>query len=65
VHWVPDAGVDTGPVIRTEVVPIVAGDTLDSLTDRVHAVEHRLLPLAVGDALRSLRSSDTPLEVPS
>lgn len=65
VHWVPDAGVDTGPVIRTEVVPIVAGDTLDSLTDRVHAVEHRLLPLAVGDALVSLRSSDTPLEVPS
>lgn len=64
VHWVPDAGVDTGPVIRTEVVPIVADDTLDSLTDRVHAVEHRLLPLAVSDALRSLRFSDsTPLEV--
>ncbi|MFW2381324.1 MAG: phosphoribosylglycinamide formyltransferase [Acidimicrobiales bacterium] len=65
VHWVPDAGVDTGPVIRVEGVPIVAGDTLDSLADRVHAVEHRLLPLAVGDALRSLKCSDTtPLEVP-
>jgi phosphoribosylglycinamide formyltransferase-1 len=64
VHWVPDAGVDTGPVIRTEIVPIVADDTLDSLTDRVHAVEHRVLPLAVGDALRTLRSSDTtPIEV--
>jgi phosphoribosylglycinamide formyltransferase-1 len=59
VHWVPDAGVDTGPVIRTETVPIVAGDSLDSLADRVHAVEHRLLPMAVGDALRSLSCSDT------
>jgi phosphoribosylglycinamide formyltransferase-1 len=65
VHWVPDAGVDTGPVIRTEVVSIVADDSLDSLTDRVHAVEHRLLPLAVCEALQSLRSSDTPFEVPS
>lgn len=64
VHWVPDAGVDTGPVIRVQGVPIVAEDTLDSLADRVHAVEHRLLPLAVGDALRSLQCSDTtPLEV--
>lgn len=59
VHWVPDAGVDTGPAIRTETVPIVAGDSLDSLTDRVHAVEHRLLPLAVADALCSLSCSDT------
>ncbi len=51
VHWVPDAAVDAGPVILSEVVPIETGDTLDSLTARVHAVEHRLLPRAVALAL--------------
>jgi phosphoribosylglycinamide formyltransferase-1 len=43
VHLVPDEGVDDGPVLGTAAVPIEQGDTLDSLTARVHAVEHRLL----------------------
>ncbi len=63
VHWVPDAGVDDGPVILTETVPIETNDTLDSLTERVHAVEHRLLPAAVAEALRTLRSEPSPAEV--
>ncbi len=66
VHWVPDAGVDTGPVILTQTVPILTDDTLDALTERVHAVEHRLLPQAVEAALAILSSErTTPLEVPS
>ena len=43
VHLVPDEGVDAGPVLAQEVVPIEPGDTLEALEARVHAVEHRLL----------------------
>ncbi len=43
VHLVPDEGVDDGPVLAQEIVPIYPADTLDILEDRVHQVEHRLL----------------------
>lgn len=43
VHLVPDEGVDSGPVLAQEAVPILPGDTLETLEARVHAVEHRLL----------------------
>jgi formyltetrahydrofolate-dependent phosphoribosylglycinamide formyltransferase len=43
VHLVPDEGVDAGPVLGQEEVPIFSGDTLETLEARVHAVEHRLL----------------------
>lgn len=47
VHFVPDEGVDDGPVIATVDVPIHAADTLADLTARVHAAEHRLLVSAL------------------
>ena len=43
VHLVPDEGVDSGPVLAQEIVPIQPNDTLESLEERIHAVEHRLL----------------------
>ena len=43
VHIVDD-GLDTGPVLRQEPVPVQPRETL---TDRIHAVEHRLLPEVV------------------
>jgi phosphoribosylglycinamide formyltransferase 1 len=46
VHYV-DEGVDTGPVIAAEQVPVVAGDTVETLRARVQAAEHRLLPKTV------------------
>jgi len=46
VHYV-DAGIDTGPVIASEPVPVLKGDTVETLRERVHAVEHRLLPEVV------------------
>jgi phosphoribosylglycinamide formyltransferase 1 len=46
VHYV-DEGVDTGPVIASEPVPVREGDTVESLRERVHEVEHRLLPKVV------------------
>ena len=46
VHYV-DEGVDTGPVITAERVPVHEGDTVETLRTRVQAAEHRLLPKAV------------------
>lgn len=43
VHLVPDEGVDSGPVLNAEAVPILPEDTLETLEARVHEVEHRLL----------------------
>jgi formyltetrahydrofolate-dependent phosphoribosylglycinamide formyltransferase len=43
IHLVPDEGVDEGPVVAQEIVPICADDSLEKLEARVHAVEHRLL----------------------
>jgi folate-dependent phosphoribosylglycinamide formyltransferase PurN len=43
VHLVPDEGIDDGPVLAQEIVPIGPDDTLESLEVRIHAVEHRLL----------------------
>jgi formyltetrahydrofolate-dependent phosphoribosylglycinamide formyltransferase len=43
VHLVPDEGVDNGPVLATEIVPINKDDTLESLEACVHEVEHKLL----------------------
>ncbi len=50
VHLVPDEGVDVGPVVALEEVPIHPEDTLETLEARIHATEHRLLV----DALRQL-----------
>jgi phosphoribosylglycinamide formyltransferase 1 len=46
VHYV-DGGVDTGPVIAAERVPVFPSDDAASLKARVQAVEHRLLPQVV------------------
>ncbi|MBI4237481.1 MAG: phosphoribosylglycinamide formyltransferase [Deltaproteobacteria bacterium] len=46
VHLV-DEGIDTGPIILQERVPILPGDTEASLAARIHAVEHRVYPRAV------------------
>ena len=43
VHLVPDEGIDDGPVLAQETIPIHYDDTLETLEARVHAVEHRLL----------------------
>jgi phosphoribosylglycinamide formyltransferase-1 len=45
VHVV-DEGVDTGPVISQARVPVYPDDTEETLLERLHAVEHRLLPEA-------------------
>lgn len=51
VHYVPDEGVDDGPVIAWEAVPFQPGDTLDDYAQRVHAVEHRILVASIASVL--------------
>lgn len=46
VHLV-DEGMDTGPIILQEAVPILAGDTAESLHARIQVLEHRLYPEAI------------------
>lgn len=43
IHLAPDEGVDSGPVLAQEAVPIYPDDTLETLEARIHPVEHRLL----------------------
>jgi phosphoribosylglycinamide formyltransferase 1 len=50
IHYV-DGGIDTGPVIAAERVPVMAGDDEASLRARVQAVEHRLLPRVVRELI--------------
>jgi phosphoribosylglycinamide formyltransferase-1 len=50
VHFV-DEGIDTGPVIVAERVPVLEGDTVETLRARVQAVEHRLLPQTVKELI--------------
>lgn len=52
VHLV-DRGVDTGPVLRQEAVPVLPGDTAEHLHARIRAVEHRLLPEVVRELTRA------------
>lgn len=46
---VVDNGVDDGPIVSQERVPVHPGDTQDSLHDRIKLVERRLLVQAVLD----------------
>ena len=48
VHLV-DEGVDSGPILAQERVPILADDTPATLHARIKELEHRLLPRVVGD----------------
>ncbi len=43
VHFVDPGGVDQGAIIGQRAVPVLAGDTRDTLADRILAEEHRLL----------------------
>jgi len=46
---------DDGPVIAQAEVPILPGDTPETLAERVLAEEHRLYPKALADAVSRLR----------
>ena len=46
VHFV-DGGVDTGPILIQAVVPVLAGDTSETLAARILEQEHKIYPRAI------------------
>ncbi|HET9110682.1 MAG TPA: phosphoribosylglycinamide formyltransferase [Ktedonobacterales bacterium] len=50
VHFVTEE-VDAGPIIAQAAVPVLDGDTVETLSARILAEEHRLLPQALDLAL--------------
>ena len=53
VHFV-DEGTDTGPIVLQRVVPILPGDTKESLSERILEQEHELYPEAIRKVLGEL-----------
>lgn len=60
VHWVPDEGVDDGPLIAQRVVPFEPGDSLATFEARLHAAEHVLYVEALASILPTLEPTGTP-----
>ncbi len=57
IHWV-DAGVDTGQVIAQERVEILAGDTQESLHERIKIVERGLIVATIAALLPTLEKTN-------
>lgn len=53
VHLV-DEGIDTGPILKQAVVFVDKEDTLESLTEKIHRVEHQLYPLVIQEYVDTL-----------
>jgi phosphoribosylglycinamide formyltransferase 1 len=51
VHFV-DAGVDSGPIIGQQTVPVLDQDTPEILHQRIHAAEHELYPKCIAALAR-------------
>ena len=46
VHFV-DAGVDSGPILGQQAVPVLENDTPETLLERIHEAEHNLYPKCI------------------
>ena len=55
VHWV-SPGVDDGEIIQQASLPILPGDTADSLAARLLPVEHQLYPEALAKACADIQA---------
>jgi phosphoribosylglycinamide formyltransferase-1 len=47
VHLV-DQGVDSGPILAQETVPVLQGDSAETLHERIQQLERRLYPAVIG-----------------
>jgi len=57
IHWV-DAGMDTGPVIAQAEVDVIAGDTEESLHERIKIVERGLIVATISEVLSNSKVVD-------
>lgn len=64
VHFV-DEEYDRGRILARGSIPILPGDTPESLAARVHLVEHRLYPETVNTLARALEKGGDPLALPT
>jgi phosphoribosylglycinamide formyltransferase-1 len=46
-HFVDEGAVDSGPIIKQAVVPVLDGDTADTLAARILKEEHRIYSEAI------------------
>ena len=60
VHYVPDEGIDTGPVITSMPVVFEEDDTLTDFEQRMHATEHQLLINAIRTIISQRQKVTTP-----
>ena len=51
VHFV-DAGIDAGPIIGQQTVPVLEQDTAETLLERIHSAEHELYPKCIAAIAR-------------
>lgn len=56
VHFV-DEGTDTGPIVLQRRVPILPGDTVETLSARILVEEHRAYPEAIAKVLSDLEET--------
>ena len=54
VHFV-NHDLDAGPIVLQQSVPVLPGDTADTLAERILTVEHQLYPRAIDKALAKFR----------
>ncbi|MDF1826493.1 MAG: phosphoribosylglycinamide formyltransferase [Verrucomicrobiales bacterium] len=53
VHLV-DAGIDSGKILRQESLPVYPDDSVESLTARIHEIEHQIYPEVIAGQLAKL-----------
>jgi phosphoribosylglycinamide formyltransferase 1 len=51
VHYV-DQGIDSGPIIAQETVPVLPGDTPETLHARIQETERKIYPAVIADLIR-------------
>jgi len=56
VHYVR-LDVDSGPIVMQAAVPVLPGDTAETLQHRIHRQEHRIFPTAIAIAVRQAQGS--------
>jgi phosphoribosylglycinamide formyltransferase-1 len=51
VHFI-DEGVDTGPIIAQQAVPVLVDDDVESLHERIKVIERQLLVSVVTELMK-------------
>ncbi|HLS07477.1 phosphoribosylglycinamide formyltransferase [Lentibacillus sp.] len=54
VHYIDD-GIDTGPIIAQQEVPVYPDDTKQQLTERIQQIEHKFYPRVIQELVKENR----------